>query len=132
MDAQIYNNLAGAINSRFPDKLQFWVVHQTHEGIFLTEWNASEMGEPLPDEGTMLLWIQEFEALSDYERMSQIGQDIEDVTQGLLSIPLVQALLVATPVQIDTQVDAADLQRLKNIIKILILAVRMLIRDHLS
>jgi len=76
MDVGQYHNLSRAIVYKFqidfsrytsPGEVPY-VVEQTFEGISLTHWDEAEMGEPEPDEATMLQWIQEFEALSNDDK----------------------------------------------------------------
>ncbi len=82
MDIEIFNNLAGAINYKFPGKYDFFEVHQTHAGIFLAVWNDKEMGQAAPDESTMLAWVDEYEAvlpsLIDQARMAQLEAELVD------------------------------------------------------
>lgn len=131
MDIELYNNLAGAINYRFPDKYEFWQVVQNHLGIFLEYWDEVELGTE-PDEATMLTWVQEFEALSDYERLSQSGKDWEDLRLEFLNRPALRQLLKASRQDISDAVDAMTVQELRNVIKILLLELRSRIRQSLG
>lgn len=131
MDIGTYNNLGGAIEYRFPNKYDYWEVVQNHLGIFLTEWNESELG-PQPNETTMLQWIQEFESLTEYEQLTRIAKDKEDVKLEFVDRPILRQLLKADRQTISDEIDLMTTQQLKNLLKILVIAVRMLVRQSLG
>lgn len=131
MNLSTFKNLAGAINYRFPDTHQFWEVLRNHLGIFLTKWDELQLG-PEPDEATMLQWVQEFEALSDYERLSLAGKDYEDVRLEFIDRPVLKQLLKADRQTISDSIDTMTTQQLKELLKVLVVTVRMLVRQSLG
>lgn len=84
MDSSTFANLGTTINHRFSDAgLSAWGVSENQDGIFLAKWDEEEMGESKPDEKTMLTWVKEFEALSDYDKLTPAAKQKADALVAL-------------------------------------------------